>query len=105
MTSITKALRYRTAAPVPGAKEPQLHNAIDCMFLMCNNAGITLTDVFADNQFRCVVDPVKDELGVTMHCPPKGGHVPEAERNIRVIKERICASYHRLPCKALPMKP
>jgi hypothetical protein len=29
-------------------------------------------------------------------------HVPEAERNIRVIKERIRATFHSLPFKAIP---
>ena len=28
-------------------------------------------------------------------------HVPEAERNNRVIKERVRATYHRLPYKQL----
>ena len=71
---------------------------------MHNDAGITLTDVHADNQFASIVDPVKDKLGVAMHYPPAGGHVPEAEQIIRVIKERTHASCHRIPCKALPVK-
>ena len=29
-------------------------------------------------------------------------HVPEAERNNRVIKERFCAAFHRLPFKKMP---
>ena len=32
------------------------------------------------------------------------GHTPEAERNNRVLKERIRSSYHRLPYKAPPKK-
>ena len=99
MTSITKTLCYRTATPVPSVKDPQLCDAIDGVFRMCNDAGVTLTDVYADNQFAGIMD-----LGVTMHHPPTGGHVPEAERNIQVLKERIRASYHRVPYKALPLK-
>jgi hypothetical protein len=29
-------------------------------------------------------------------------HVPEAERNNRMIEERIRATYHNLPYKAIP---
>ena len=104
MTSITKALYYRTATPMPGMKDPQLFDAIDRVFRLYNDAGITITDIYADNQFKSLLDPVKDELEITIHNPPAGGHVPEAERNIRVIKERIRATYHRLPYKALPVK-
>ena len=102
MTSITKALHYRTATPMPGMKDPQIFDAIDRIFRLYNDAGITITDVHADNQFASLLDPVKDELDITIHNPPAGGRVPEAERNIRVIKERIRATYHRLPYKAPP---
>jgi hypothetical protein len=37
-----------------------------------------------------------------MNCTAKGEHVPEAERNNRTIGERIRATYHNLPCKAMP---
>ena len=37
-----------------------------------------------------------------MNCTSAHEHDPEAERNNRVIKERIWATYHRLPYKALP---
>ena len=39
-----------------------------------------------------------------MHYSPANGHVPEAERNIRFLKERIRSTFHRLPYKALPIK-
>ena len=50
------------------------------------------------------METVKDDLGVTMQYSPSQAHVPEAERNNRVLKERIRATYHRLPFKALPIK-
>ena len=31
-----------------------------------------------------------------------GDHVPEAERNNRVLQERVRTAYHRLPYKAIP---
>ena len=104
LTSITKALYYRTATPMPGMKDPQLFDAIDQVFRLYNDAGITITDIYADNQFKSLLNPVKDELEITIHNPPADGHVPEAERNNRALKERIRATYHRLPYKALPVK-
>ena len=89
---------------MPGMKDPQIFDAIDRVFRLYNDAGITITDTHADNQFASLLDPVKDELEITIHNPPAGGHVPEAERNIHVIKERIRATYHRRPYKAPPVK-
>ena len=89
---------------MPSMKDPQIFDAIDCVFRLYNDVGIAITDVHADNQFASLLDPVKDKLEITVHNPPAGGHVHEAERNIRVIKERIRATYHRLPYKALPVK-
>ena len=48
------------------------------------------------------MNPVKDDMGITMdYCAAKQ-HVPEAERNNRVIKERTRVGYHRLPYKNTP---
>ena len=65
---------------------------------------LPISDVHADNQLQSALDQVKDELQADVQCSPANGHVPEAERSIRFLKERICSTFHRLPCKALPTK-
>ena len=104
MTTISKALYYRTAIPMINMKQEELYNSIDKVFRLYNSGGFVITDIHADNQFNPVFDAVNDEMGITMHNPPAHGHVPEAERNNRFLKERIRATYHRLPYKALPTK-
>jgi hypothetical protein len=49
-----------------------------------------------------MMDKVKDNLELTMNFTNAQDHVPEAERNNRTIKERIRASYPRLPYMAIP---
>ena len=41
-------------------------------------------------------------MNVEMIYPPPGDHVPQAERNNRLIGERIRTIYHRLPFNRLP---
>ena len=41
-------------------------------------------------------------MDIKMYYPPSGDHVPEAERNNRVLQERIRIQYHRLPFSKLP---
>ena len=48
------------------------------------------------------MDPLANDFGVEMNYANPQEHVPEAERNNRTIKERICATYHRIPFKCLP---
>ena len=51
-----------------------------------------------DNEFlRPLIDPLAQEFQVGMNFANPQEHVPEAERNDRVIKERVRATYHRLP--------
>ena len=58
--------------------------------------------MYCDGEFRTLFDPIKDELGIHMEYSGPQAHVPEAERNNRTLKERIRATYHRLPYKAIP---
>jgi len=48
------------------------------------------------------MDEVKDKLNINMNYANPGDHVPEAERNNRIIMGRIRAAFHRLPYKAMP---
>jgi hypothetical protein len=48
------------------------------------------------------MDPLALEFGIQVNYASPQEHVPEAERNNRVIKERIHATYHRLPYDRLP---
>ena len=85
-------------------KKPALYAALDEVFRMYNGDGFTISDVYADNQFKPIMDEIKDELEIDMHYSPAKGDQPQAERNNRFLKERIRAAYHRLPYKALPIK-
>jgi len=49
------------------------------------------------------MNPVKEKLNIKMNFSNPGDHVLEAERNNRMITERIRATFHRLPYKAIPL--
>ena len=48
------------------------------------------------------MDPIKDKLDIDMNYTSGDEHVPEAERNNRMIGERIRAAYHNLPYMKIP---
>jgi hypothetical protein len=45
--------------------------------------------------------PTLDLFQVKMSFTAAQEHVPEADRNNQVIRERVCATYHRLPHRSL----
>ena len=57
--------------------------------------------IHVDNEFRPLMKRFEQRGIETNYANPQE-HVPEAERNNRVIKERIRATYHRLPYTRLP---
>ena len=102
LTSITKALFYRMALFLPTQTARDLYAALDNVFRLYNSNGFSIAKIFCDNQFQTIMDPIQDDLDVTMVYSAAQAHEPVSERNNRVIKERVRAAFHRLPYKALP---
>ena len=101
-TTITKAMYYRTAQYLQNRTKAKLYAALDEVLRIYNGNGFTISKMFADNEFRSIMDPVKDEMNLQTEYSAPQGHVPEAERNNRTLQERVRAAYHRLPYDALP---
>ena len=59
-------------------------------------------NIEADNAFKELLDQVKDEMEIKIDIANAGDHVPQAKRNIRTIKGRICACVGRMPYTYLP---
>jgi hypothetical protein len=61
-----------------------------------------VTRIHADNKFKSLEYEFKHETELKFNFTSAKEHVPEAERNNRIIKERVRAAFHRLPYKKLP---
>ena len=48
------------------------------------------------------MDEVSNDMGIEMNYSNPDDHVPEAERNNRVIKESFQIVYYRFPYKNIP---
>jgi hypothetical protein len=101
-TTDSKNLYYRTAQLVPRKTPEAYQEALSSIFRIYKNAGFLITVIRSDNEFCPLIKHLSDVYDVTMNFANPQEHVPEAERNNRVIKERIRATYHRLPYRRLP---
>jgi hypothetical protein len=102
LTTVSRNIMYRTAEWVPSQTSEAYRSVLDNVFRIYNTSGIRISTIHCDNEFQ----PLKQELqavyGVTMNYANPQEHVPEAESNNRVIKERFRAAFHRLPFKMIP---
>jgi len=70
----------------------------------CNQAGFFIKLIRVDNEFKETVEDVIErvpDMPEVNHCG-SDEHVPEAERNNRVIQERFRIQYNRWPFKVAP---
>ncbi len=102
LTGIDRSIRYRSLVPLENRTADELYLGLDKVLRRYNDAEHRINSIFCDQEFKPLMDPVKDELGVDMNYTTTDEHVPEAERNNRTIAERIRCAYHNLPYKAIP---
>jgi hypothetical protein len=63
--------------------------------------GFILTTLLMDGEF----EPMRGDLamlGISLNITSKNEHVPEIERHIRTLKQKVRCVYNTLPFKALP---
>jgi len=67
-----------------------------------NKADFKITQIHCDGEYKPLMNKIKDELNIDINFANPQDHVPEAEHNNRMIKERVRAAYQRLPYTKLP---
>ena len=67
-----------------------------------NHAEFTIHEIQRDNEFKTLMNEIKDDIGIHMNIPPAEEKVGAAEQNNRTIGERVWATYHHVPYKAIP---
>jgi hypothetical protein len=96
--SISRNIKFGTNKMVPNMKTTTL---LDCIknikaILLHAKRGFKVTNMMVDGQF----ETLRGELGdmqITLDTVSKDEHVPEIERYIRTVKERVRCIYNTLP--------
>ena len=102
LTAIDKSIKFRSLVPLKDKSSGAYYEAIDVILRHYNKAEFRIKRIECDREYVKLMDPVSDGLDIHMNYTSTNDHVPEAERNNRVIKERVRATFHRLPYKMLP---
>lgn len=102
LTTISHNLYYRTAQWVPHQTSEVYHDTLLQVLRVYTLAGFKVTTIHCDNEFQPLLNTLATEFHIHLNFANPQEHVPAAERNNRVIKERVRATYHRLPYTHLP---
>jgi hypothetical protein len=65
--------------------------------------GFVIDTVHADDEFKSLKTPLLDKYNILLNVAATNEHVPEVERMIRVVKERIRCTVNDLPFKRYPI--
>ena len=102
LATISRNIKYRTIQWLPTRTAKDYRSVLDIVFRQYNKAGFRIGTIHCDSEFKPIMDDLQDDLDIEMNYASAQEHVPEAERNNRVIKERVRAAFHRLPYTAIP---
>jgi hypothetical protein len=104
LTAIWHDLYYRTAQYVTNPMASVYKVCMKELVSTYKKGGFNITDIHCDNEFHKAMDPflASQNPPIKMNYVSAEEHVARAERNNRVIQERVRAAYHRFPYTHLP---
>ena len=103
LVSISRHIKFMTVEMVKNQKQATLMVALKQILSIYQKGGIKVVDTLADNQFECVRGEIS-KLGACLNIASTDEHVPEIERCIRTINERVCSIYNSLAFKKMPIR-
>ena len=103
LTTISRKILFMTVENITNRKLPTIYNSIKKVIHIYRARGFRVHFVLADNEFKGLRADIL-ELKIYLNCAAANEHVPEIERAIRVIKERVRAAISSLPFRALPQR-
>ncbi|CAJ1946452.1 unnamed protein product [Cylindrotheca closterium] len=102
LTCIDTTVRYRSCIPMQNLKTDPVFEALDKIFCRYNKAGFHVKTIKCDRAFIPLTDDMLDDMGVAIDPAAAGDHEPTAERDNRMLKERVRVALARLPYKVVP---
>jgi hypothetical protein len=99
MVSISRKINFTTVEYLLGRKQPQLVSSIKKIINLYRTRGFTIDTALMDREFECLRSDLPE---LNLNTTAASEHVPDVERQIRVLKERPRAIRSTLPFQAIP---
>ena len=97
--TISEWICFRTVAPIKNRKKKTLANETKAILSFYKTRGFDMTRVESDREFKCIETLL---LPTPLNVADADDHVPQVERSIQTVKERVRCVVQGLPFKLLP---
>jgi len=99
--SISRDIHFGTAELVRNKTKKTLLVSMQQIVRAYHAIGFRVTTILADGGFECIRNGLAD-MGIMLNVASRNEHVPEIERYIRTVKERVLAIAISLPFTKYP---
>jgi Reverse transcriptase (RNA-dependent DNA polymerase)/Zinc knuckle len=99
--SVGKDIRFGTVAVLNDRRASTIMKSVTEVIRIYKKRGFVVDMVLMDGEFECLRGNLLD-IGVELNTASRDEHVPQIERYIRTLKERMRCMYHGTPYKILP---
>jgi Reverse transcriptase (RNA-dependent DNA polymerase) len=99
MVTVSRKLKFGTVHNIPDRQIPTILKSIREVISIYTARGFRVTTILADPEFS----PIEHSIpGTLVDCCGENEHVPEVERYIRFIKDRVRSCNNNLPFARIP---
>jgi hypothetical protein len=103
LTGVDRTVKLRSAEAMnDGKAADELLKAVTTVVRQYDIAGFNVVSIHVDGEFKPVFEDVQKDLKAILNFTDANEHVPEAENNNRIIKERVRTMYHNMPYHVVP---
>ena len=102
LTSISRKLMFTTGKAIKNRRHDEVMAAITEMASFYKIHGHQIEFIMSDNEFGPLKERIRKAIGSELNLAAPDEHVPEVERNIRVIKDRLRSMLAGMPYKKIP---
>ena len=99
--TVSRHIHFGTAELIRNKSKTTIMSSIRQVVRAYHARGFKVHNILGDSGFECVRDALAD-MGITLNVASRNEHVPEVERYIRTIKERVRAIASVLPFRQYP---
>ena len=101
--TMSRNLKFSTAELMLNQKQETLVDHVKRIQRVYHKRGFRVSTFLMDGQFDVIRGDLA-EMNITLNTVARGEHVPEVERHIRTIKERVRCVYATLPFTKIPKR-
>ena len=97
------SVRHRATTYIKNKSASTFYKALDGIMDTYNSNGFRIGTIHCDQEFKSLMDPVKNDMELKLEHPAAQAHANHAERNVRHLEERIRCAWHATPFLIMPI--